>query len=201
MSNIIYSVISRACDRLLIGKTFWKGLAMPSFLYGSEIIYYTRTEIQKLQVIDNKVYRGILRAPSSTAIESLRGDVGASSSMARDMKNKLMFVKHCLEEKTNALVRHIFSQQFQNEDTKFMKQLKEYMNLAELTLRDIKDMKFADIKTVCNEWDNKTWMEAAAKKTTLGLYIKYKSEIKQESWFDNSDGAKLMFRARTDIKV
>ena len=95
-------------------------------------------------------------------------------------------------------MRHIFSQQFQNEDTKLIKQIKEYMNLTEIALRDLKEMKYADIKTMVNEWDTKTWKEEAAKKSSLSLYVKYKSEIKQERWFDNSDESKLMYRARTD---
>ena len=52
------------------------------------------------------------------------------------------------------------------------------MNLTDITLRELKEMKYGDIKRVVNEWDTKTWMESAAKKHTLHLYVKYKSEIK-----------------------
>ena len=187
LSNVFYSVMTRACDRLLIGKTFWKGLAMPAFLYGSEVIHYTKTELLKFQVLDNKIYRGMLRAPPMTAVEGLRGDVGASSSVARDMKNKLSFARHCLREDTNELVRFIFTQQFENEDNKWINQLKDYMKIINVSMKDLENMNFAEVRTMIDDWDTKSWNEAAAQKSTLGIYHKFKKEIEQESWFNNRE--------------
>ena len=31
MANITYSVIEKSCNQLLIGKTFWKSIALPYF--------------------------------------------------------------------------------------------------------------------------------------------------------------------------
>ena len=72
------------------------------------------------------------------------------------------------------------------------------MELVKLSIQDLKEMKFVDIKVVVNEWDTQVWREAAAMKSTLRLYCKYKDESRQESWFNNSDDSKLMFRGRTD---
>ena len=50
------------CDReklqqtILIGKTFYKSIAIPSLLYGTNIINLTDDNIRKLQKIDNSVY-------------------------------------------------------------------------------------------------------------------------------------------------
>ena len=41
MPNITYSVIEKSCNKLLIGKTFWKRIALPSLLYGTHIINLT----------------------------------------------------------------------------------------------------------------------------------------------------------------
>ena len=38
MSNILHSVVTRSHQRIKKGKTFWKGLAMPVFLYGAEVL-------------------------------------------------------------------------------------------------------------------------------------------------------------------
>ena len=53
----------------------------------------------KLQVIENSVYRSILQAPKYIANSALRGEVGASSSRARDAKIKILFAKHLLKGK------------------------------------------------------------------------------------------------------
>ena len=175
MWNVLFSIISRTCDRLLIGKSFWKGLAMPTFLYWSKVICYTKTEIQKLQVLDNKIYRGILATPSSTAAEGPRGNILHKYiiSCRKRHKNKLMFAKHFLSENTNTLVRYLFSQQLQNEDIKWIRQLKVYIELTNLSIQDLKEMKFADVKVVANEWETLLWREATAMKSTPRLYCQY----------------------------
>ena len=73
---------------MLIGKTFWKSLTLTRILYGTEITYFTAEEINKLQIFDNRAYRNILKVPNFTAIEFLRGEIDASSSKARDIKNE-----------------------------------------------------------------------------------------------------------------
>lgn len=97
MTNNIYSVISRCCNRLMVGKTYWKGLAVPTFLYASEILDFTETDLGALQRIENQVYRGILQLPTYTAGCVLRSEIGASSCKARDIKNKLFFCETCLK--------------------------------------------------------------------------------------------------------
>ena len=47
MANITYGVIEKSCNKLLIGKTFWKSIAQPSLLYGTNIINLTDDNIYK----------------------------------------------------------------------------------------------------------------------------------------------------------
>ena len=62
--NQTASIAARSCNRLMIGRVFWKGVALPSLLHSTEAIFLTKDEIDKLQVPDNKAYRLILSAPS-----------------------------------------------------------------------------------------------------------------------------------------
>ena len=78
---------------MLIGKTFWKGLALASFMYGSDIVVYGNNIIGKLQSFDNKAYRQILNVPRHTAACAMRSEVGTSSALARDIKTKLYVPK------------------------------------------------------------------------------------------------------------
>ena len=64
MANLTYPVIAQSCHKLLIRKNYWKSVILPSVLYGCSVIEFTKTEIEKLQIIENKVYRHILGAPS-----------------------------------------------------------------------------------------------------------------------------------------
>ena len=62
MVDITYSVIEKSCNKLLIGKTFWKSIALPSPMYGTNIIHLTDGNIREIHKIENSVYRWILGA-------------------------------------------------------------------------------------------------------------------------------------------
>lgn len=80
-------------------------------------------EITKLQRIENTVYRTILQVPTFAANSVLRGDIGASSCYARDMKIKLpvLFAKHLLKEDRNNLSENIFLREIENTNTSGLK--------------------------------------------------------------------------------
>ena len=73
LANITYSVIERSCNKLLIGKTFWKSIVLPSILYGTNIINLTEDNINELQKIENSVYKSILGAAHYSPNVTLRG--------------------------------------------------------------------------------------------------------------------------------
>ena len=88
------AVIAKSCNKLLIGKTYWKSAALPAILHGSEVVCYTflkffyANQITKLQTEENKALRYTVNARKCTAISALRGDVGASLQATRDMRTK-----------------------------------------------------------------------------------------------------------------
>ena len=89
MANITYSILTRSCARLLIGKVYWKSIALPTILYGANVIDFTKTEIQKLQRIENSVGRKIMNAPSYTQEAALRREIGISSMKGRIMEGQI----------------------------------------------------------------------------------------------------------------
>ena len=122
---------------MLIGKTFWKGAVLPNILYGSDVINYNASELSNIQVIENKAYRLILQVPHCTANSFLRGEIGASSSKARDMKNKILFLRHCYQPNTNSLLREIITKDFERELTPFIKTVKGYLKELKLLISDV----------------------------------------------------------------
>ena len=86
---------------MLIGKTYWKNIILPKILYGSGVINYTKADIETIQQTENKAYRYIFQAPKHTLVAALRGEVGASSQIARDIKTKFKYAKHLTEEESS----------------------------------------------------------------------------------------------------
>ena len=88
-------IIEKSCNILIIGKSFWKNIVLPSVLDGAAIVNLSENDIQKLQMIENGLHRKILGAFKGTAVESLRGEIGASDIMrTRIIKSRLMYIKY-----------------------------------------------------------------------------------------------------------
>ena len=155
-SNQLYSILGNCCNSMLIGKTFWKSLALPCFLYGSDIISYNIKDLDMQQKIENKAFRTILRLPKFTAIEFLRGEIGASSSRARSIKNKLLFLKHSLSS-GNELLRNIVDKELEIKKTSWSKEILTNLNEININLTQLINLSINCIKGKINEWDNNRW--------------------------------------------
>ena len=83
MTGMIIDAGSRSVNKYEVGRSLWKGMAVPYCLYGSEITYYREGDLDKLE-------RGV---PRSTAVEAIRGEMGWSTFRERVVKGKLNFVK------------------------------------------------------------------------------------------------------------
>ena len=86
------AIIAKSCNRILIGKTYWKSAALPAIVHGTEAIYLSNTYLANLQKEENKALCYIVNARRKTAISALRGEFGISLQSTRDMKSKIFFL-------------------------------------------------------------------------------------------------------------
>ena len=148
MTNILHSVVARTYLRVEIGKTYWKGLVMPIFLYGAEVIDYNQSDLKQLQTIDNKTYKIIFQAPSYTAV-GLRGDIGASCSISRDVMTKILFVKHLLDD-GNELAKSIFEIEYQEQKSAWSKLVENYLQELNIQVSNISQMTTSALTKQCH---------------------------------------------------
>ena len=198
LSNLTYSVIARSCNKLLIGKTYWKSVVIPSLLFASSVVTWNRTELQQLQRTENNVWRHILGAPGYTPVTAMRGDIGASCMNARDMKTKLKYVRYVLSSSCE-LLKFVFEEMYEKGNDKLIKIIKGYMEDLEITnLNQLTNMNDGELIKKINQYDEMKWIEEMNEKSTLEMYRTYKREIKEERFYDNTTESCLMFRARSD---
>ena len=50
-----YSVIDRSCNKVLMGKLYWKSIVLPSILLGVGLMNFTKDQIERLQRVENSV--------------------------------------------------------------------------------------------------------------------------------------------------
>ena len=56
-------------------REVWKSVAVPSIIYGMDVIAWNESEMDKLEVGQIRVASKALNAPRYTAVEALRGDM------------------------------------------------------------------------------------------------------------------------------
>lgn len=197
MSNMTYSVISRSCNKVMVGKTYWKGVVLPSLLFGISVINWNDKEIEKLQREENNVWRKVLGAPGYTALAAMRADIGSSSMVARAMKAKLNFLKYASNSANGVLnraVEDMFSKNYG-----WSRKIKLYMERTAIEgLDNLKILSTGEIARRVKEWDTKEWEKDLQSRVTLQLFRSCKKEIREEKFYDNTFGSVLLFRARSN---
>ena len=164
-SNLMPAVIAKSCNKLLIGKTYWKSAALPSILHGTEVIFLSKKYIADLQTEENKALRYTVNARKATAISALRGEIGSSLQTSRDMRSKIFYIKHILLH--NNLLKEILLHQFEErQPSKWIKQIKTYMQDLNINLHAIEHYSPAKIKKLVKSWDDSLWMKDMQDKST-----------------------------------
>merc|ERR1712008_330115 len=183
-------IITYHSNKVLMGKTFWKGVALPSILMGAGVMNFKQEDINKLQTIENGVYRKILGGGWSTPIVTLRGEMGSSMMESRIMENKILLVKSIIDGK-NELMKEILRNMRKNKKERKKKnsgywidRLDIYLNKVGIDYREIESMKKSEIRRRVRDYDNKKWHEEMETKTSIKMYRKYKKNIK-EKLYDN----------------
>ena len=52
-----YAVIERCCNKKIIRKTFWKGVALPSSFMRKQVANLNMTQVNEIQTIENGLYK------------------------------------------------------------------------------------------------------------------------------------------------
>ena len=91
-ANELVPQIKKSFDKVVVGKVIWKLMSIPGILFGRSVVVTPKTTIQKVQRIENKVWRYLLGIGGYSTVEALRGEIGASMMKTRIMETMLLFV-------------------------------------------------------------------------------------------------------------
>ena len=196
LANITYPIIAKSSNKLMVGKTYWKNVAMPTILYGSNIINYTETELEKLQRIENGVYRQILGAPKYATNSTFRGEVGASLIKRRIITGRIQYKMKILRG-NNELLKKILELMTER-NMRWVKETNRYMELVGIRDRELIEMSKEALKERTKKWDTKLWEEEIGNKSSRKIYREWKKEIIEEKVYDNRLFSVILYNARTN---
>ena len=108
-----------------------------------------------------------------------------------------MLVSSILQGK-NELVKKSLENIRKDSQNPWNKKLNMYLQETDIKYEDIPEMSKNAIKKKIREMDNKKWVKELETKTSLAMYKKHKTEIKEELIYDNRLATKIWFGSRTN---
>ena len=192
MAGMIINGGSRLVNKYEVGRSLWKGIALPYCLYGVEITTYRENDLMQLEKVQNIVGRWGLGAPRSTAVEAIRGDMGWSTFKERVVKGKLGFLKKIESMNEERWAKKVMEEgrtgsSWKRETTRW----KRRENLEE----DWNNKGFKEIKKQVEGNGLSRWKAGMREKSTLKWYRR-KQKPEGISWHVGEWGSKLLFKAR-----
>ena len=194
---MMHSVVHKSCNRVLIGKTYWKSIVMPSLLYGSSVFCWKLCDMERLQKCENAVWRCVLRAPSYAPLVTLQGEVGSSCMIARDMKVKLSYEKN-VRNGENELLRMMYDDMCEWTKCEWLETVREDRRRVGVQVNELDGMSNEWIKRKVYAWESDRWNEKRVQKSSISVYNECKSEIRDEGLYENDWGSVLLYRCRSN---
>ena len=77
---------------MIVGKAIWKLMMIPGLLFGKAVVVTAKRTIEKIQRIENKIWRYLLGLRGYATVEAFRGEIEASMTVSRIMKTMILYV-------------------------------------------------------------------------------------------------------------
>ena len=100
---------------------------MMSVLVGISVMNLWKKDIDRLQTLENGVYRQLLGGRKATPIAILRGEVGSSMVRTRVIQARLILVKSIIEGE-NTLLKQVLGEIMRVGKSRWYLTLMEYLN-------------------------------------------------------------------------
>ena len=72
---------------MTVGKAMWKLRMIAGLLFGKAVVVTAKSTIEKIQAVENRVWKYLLELGGYIKVESLRGEVGGIHGGHKDHSN------------------------------------------------------------------------------------------------------------------
>ena len=179
----------------VVGKAIRKMTAIPSILYGRAVITMSKTNVEKVQRIENKVWKYLLGIGGYSTVEALRGEIGASMVKSRIMETMLTYMLDTLSSNfTN--VKDMMKDTITKGKGRWYNTIDKYRMELGISWENMLKLDSKNLKKLVREYDNAKWKEGLSNKSCMRIYNMEKTNIGYEKCYRNTYSSKLYARAR-----
>jgi len=172
----------------LIGRTLWKNVFLPIILHGFSAINISQKQMDQLDKIQAQYMKAITRMPQRTSNLYMQSELGYSSSISRDRKMKLLFLRHILNNcnKLSHLTHYMW-----NTNNSWIAKCKFYLSQIDMDLETLSLTPKNSLIQTLDVLDMNKWREAAHNKASLKYYAPFITRFKNGSDWLNSNEVRI----------
>lgn len=195
----VLALVKTGPDRSKLAYTLWTCVALPSILYGSEIIPLNKGTVSEIEKCQNSVGKFILQIPRSSADVSCNLDAGLKPVWALVAEKTLLFARSVMDKPCTywpkLAMRENLSQGVKNPYTRSLSNLKADCGIPDLACpRQIKDsVQKAAIRSV-------VLRQKSTYVTTFAMscpgYSAIQRWFKPKAWVNDSGASKILAQFR-----
>ena len=145
-------------------------MSIPGILFGRSVVVTPKSYIEKIQRIENKVWRYLLGIGGYSTVESLRGEIGSSMMLTRIMETMLLFVIDTLSSKFENMKRYM-NDTIERGRGQWINTVNDYRTKLGITWDDLREMDRKTLKMMIKEYDTQLWLEGINQKPVLRWYM------------------------------
>ncbi len=199
MTGRIKATVQGGLAKTLIGSELWEKQAIPSILFGAEILQFTKKNMDDIEVAQNRMARELLGASPQVAVEALRGELGWWPTAHRVARTQLSYLGHLIRLDDDKWAKMALLEQMDNEQFSWMSRIKDLADKYEVDLEQQGGTEQTWKDKVMNKVKKKMveeWRAGMDGKSSLSLY-RAKERPKYEAYLRGDAGSQLLFQART----
>ena len=159
------------------------------------MITTSKTAIEKIQRIENKVWRYLLGIGGYSTVEALRGEIGASLIKSRIMETMLLFIVDTMASNFSS-IKDMMNDSIEKKRGKWFNAVEEYRLELGLMWDRMKSIDRQSIKVLIRKYDTQKWKEGLDKKSSMRFYKLDKMEIGYEHCYRNNSYSAFLVKAR-----
>ena len=193
--NTLMAEVRKSADKVAVGKAIWKMMSIPAILFGRAVVPTCSTRIEKLQRLENRVWRYLLDIGGYSTVDALRGEIGASLVKTRVMETVLQYIRSTMNSEFGNIKR-MMEDTIKTKKGKWFKNANSYRLELGISWDSLFNMSEIELKRRIREYDTKIWEQNLNKKRVLTHYVKGKTNIGYEHCYRNTRDSIYYARAR-----
>ena len=143
---------------VIVGKAIWKMMAIPTILYGRAVIPMSNTNIEKVQRVENKVWKYLLGIGGYSTVKALRGEIGASMVKSRVMETMLTYMLDTLSSNFND-VKNMMMDTITKRKGRWYNTIDKYKIELGITWDKLLKLDSKKLKNMVRNYDTAKWRE------------------------------------------